>query len=171
MNEALCPDPKVRVLFWAAVYLEFKLAQLSYASLPMRNPDLKPETSTSLVNRVGQPDSLGSVCYVPPFSLAVTFADARTANIDVHSLGLDPADLDLGTVRANDTGTAIEVLAHDGESVFVDASVVRAEIDPEYAAHLEQAIAHLSLPKAELEKFVEEHQPPQSWFDEEDLPF
>jgi hypothetical protein len=154
----------------ASVLLRYTPEQFSYGGLPSTDMVLRIAASTK-VRGPGQPDRLAEVRYVPPSSLEVMFADGGRGTIEVHNLGLDPADFDLETVRINDTGTAVEVLTDDGGFISVDSSVVRAEADPEYAARLQRLVDQFAFPERYLEQLAQTHRPPDSWCEDEDLPF
>jgi hypothetical protein len=95
----------------------------------------------------------------------VQFADGCSGTVELSELGLDAADLAPGAVRAAPSGRAAEFEDRDGHVTRIDSSVVRAQIDADYARRVEQSLSRFRLPKADPTKPTA---PPQRWFDEAD---
>jgi hypothetical protein len=111
-------------------------------------------------------DQLISARHAEGSCILVRFADGLSGTINVCDLGLDPAELRMAAVRLSVSGTAAEFEDVSGSIVAIDSSILRAQIDPEYARQLEKAAAEFPLPKMDPAKGA--HKPPQSWYDEED---
>lgn len=80
---------------------------------------------------------LGDAC------VALRFLDGFVGHLDLADLGLDLSQLRIGTIRASEWGGAAEVQDRSWHTVHIDSSVLRAHVDPQYAAVLKEAIANL----------------------------
>jgi len=89
-------------------------------------------------------DHLLSVYQAGNSRVYVRFLDGFVGEIDLSELGLDTSRLRIGTIRASSWGGAAEVEDLAWHTVNIDSSVLRAQVDPQYAALLNEAIAELS---------------------------
>jgi hypothetical protein len=65
-------------------------------------------------------------------------------------LELDPSQLQLGTIKADKSGSTILAKTKDGEVVRIDPSWLRALVDRDYAVALEKAFVALRGPLNKL---------------------
>ena len=77
-------------------------------------------------------------------SVTIRFADGFTRTFPATALGVSLANLDIKTARRATGGSALEVQdRRHRESVHIDSSVLRAQVDPVFASHLAETIAKL----------------------------
>jgi hypothetical protein len=88
-------------------------------------------------------DHLLAVHQVGDGQVALRFLDGFVGSLKVADLGLDTSRLRLGTIRAAQSGESAEVEDQSWHTISIDSSVLRAYVDPQYAAILKEAIAEL----------------------------
>jgi hypothetical protein len=88
-------------------------------------------------------DYLLSVHMTGGSHIALRFLDGKVGELDLADLGLDTSKLRIGTIKASSWGGAAEVEDRNWHTIHIDSSVLRAHIDPQYAALLKEAIADL----------------------------
>lgn len=76
--------------------------------------------------------------------VALRFSDGYEGVADLTKTGLRIDRLDLASLRPSSWGGSAEVDDQRGHTVHIDSSVLRAIIDPAYAAVLRSAIAALA---------------------------
>jgi len=81
---------------------------------------------------------------LPDGRIRVRFADQFEGIVNLADLELDLALLKMETVRASSWGSAAEVDDLNMRPVHIDSSVLRAHIDPNFAADLQKAIVNSS---------------------------
>lgn len=98
----------------------------------------------AMIDKRGLRDQLKTVRFSPPSHVFVVFDDGRKKRLDLSALlGMRPADYDFSTMRIDDSRTALEVKATDGEVVLLDSSSLLALADPQYAKELQETFTDL----------------------------
>lgn len=90
------------------------------------------------------PDHVSEARYVPDNRLFVRFADGHYGTWSFETLDLDMSHLKRETIKAATDGTAIEVKSKRGETVLLDTSAIRAQVDPIYAAEMNEILDALA---------------------------
>jgi len=88
-------------------------------------------------------DHLEEARFVSRRRISLRFGDGKTGTVNLSQHGIDITQLDLETCRASEWGSSAEIETIDGETYDIDSSVLRAWIDPAYAAELEKSINEL----------------------------
>lgn len=89
------------------------------------------------------PEHLKVATHIGGGKVSLRFSDGFLATVNLEDLGIDVANLKMGTARPS-WGSAVEVEDVKGKPVHIDSAVLRAQCDPKYAAELEHAIMALS---------------------------
>jgi hypothetical protein len=97
------------------------------------------------------PEYLTQAKFVHPSEIELTFADGMKAIRKFAELEIDPAELQLETIRASSAGTSLEVRTRNHRKVYIDSAPLRALVDPAYAEKMTQAYLNLRRPLEELE--------------------
>lgn len=84
-------------------------------------------------------DHITHVRFVRPSRLFLRFADGLEGTWSFQELALDMTNMKLTSIKTSVPGTSITVKSKWNETVELDASALRAAVDPQYAAELEQA--------------------------------
>jgi hypothetical protein len=92
-----------------------------------------------------KPDQLKSASHEKNGEIALTFADGHSGRVNLSDLGIDWRRLRMNTIRASLWGSAAEVKDANGKTFDIDSSVLRAWIDPDYAADLEDKLKSLGV--------------------------
>jgi hypothetical protein len=100
--------------------------------------------ATATMSQTLSPEHIVRARHAGGTEAAMRFADGHEGRVDLTDLGLDVATLRLETMRETSWGGAVELETTEGESITLDAAVLRAYCDPEYANQLAQAIAELA---------------------------
>jgi hypothetical protein len=85
------------------------------------------------------PEELAFSCYAPVPAIILLFMDGRTGAVTFDALGIPTDGLRLETLQEDDGAVAVETTA--GETIHIDAAVLRARIDPAFAEVLRREIA------------------------------
>lgn len=108
-------------------------------------------TSTVSMNKKsGRPDLLVSARYERPSKVLLTFADGLSGTWSFQQLELDMVNMNAATITASASENSMEVRSRWNELVEIDASSLRAMVDPAYKAELDKAFIALRGPLEEL---------------------
>jgi hypothetical protein len=110
-------------------------------------------------------DHISTAHFEGPSSVYLRFADGFEGTWTFAQLEWDTFDLFPETIRASESGTAIQIGTRTGKVVELDSSSLRTLTDPDYAERLESEIAPLMIPSDRLERMASRNQPPQEWYD------
>jgi hypothetical protein len=88
-------------------------------------------------------DHLESANYAGGTKANVRFSDGLGGIMDLTDIGLDTKPLNLGSIKQS-WGSAIEIETKSGEQFYIDSSIIRAYLDPDFAKQLAQTIARLT---------------------------
>jgi hypothetical protein len=88
-------------------------------------------------------DHLLAVYYRGDDCIRLRFADGVVKEMSLADIGLDVSRLRLSTVRMASWGGAAEIEDQNHHTIHIDSSVLRAHVDPQYAAILKEAITEL----------------------------
>jgi len=78
-----------------------------------------------------------------PFGLKLTFRDGLVGVVNLNEFGFEAGKLLLSTARASVRGSAAEIQDPSGHVIHIDSTVLRAKLDPRFAAGLLTAIQNL----------------------------
>jgi len=105
------------------------------------------------VTRTQRPNRLVDAKYAR-LSVSLTFTDGCSNRVRLTELGIRPADYKLKTLRVSSGGACLLVDTLGGETIELDSSTLRSDLDPTYAVELRDTLIALRGPIAELEKWV-----------------
>ena len=86
-----------------------------------------------------QPDQVVEARFVPPAKMFIRFADGLGGTWSFHKLLLDMTSMEPSTIRVAALGTSVTVKSKWNDTVELDASALRAAIDPDYASEQKRA--------------------------------
>jgi hypothetical protein len=107
-----------------------------------------PKTKTNTPS--GRPDHLQFAWYEHPFKVRLIFADGHSWIRSFQQLELDMSNMKPETIKASEAGTAMLAKSKRNEWVEIDASALRATVDPAYKAKLDEAFVALRGPLENL---------------------
>lgn len=117
------------------------------------------ELAPDMTKPLARPDQLTEASPVGASRVFLRFADGRSGTWSFRQLELDMGDMKPATIKASTSGAFMEVRSKRNEKVKIDASSLRAAVDPVYNAELEKAFLAIRGPLEDLIATAPERQP------------